>query len=83
MDFRKLLYNFEYVLPLKQESVIYKGELSSKLYGLSEGVIGEVAKILRSAAKLAIKSGEERITMEVIAKCPYVMRKGDDNIDAV
>lgn len=82
-DFRKLLYNFEYVLPLKQESVIYKGELSSKLYGLSEGVIGEVAKILRSAAKLAIRSGEERITMDVIAECPYVMRKGDDNIDAV
>lgn len=82
-DFRKLLYNFEYVLPLKQESVIYRGEISSKLYGLSEGVIGEVAKILRSAAKLAIKSGEERITMDIVAECPYVTRKGDDNIDAV
>lgn len=82
-DFRSLLYNFEYVLPLKQPSEIYKGELAGKLYGLSEGVIGEVAKILRSAAKQAIKTGEERITMDVIAQCPYVMRKEDGNIDSV
>lgn len=76
-DFRKLLYNFEYVMPLRQPSEIYKGEIPGKLYGLSEGVIGEVAKILRSAAKHALKTKEERITMEVIAGCPYVARKGD------
>lgn len=78
-DFRKLLYNFEYVLPLRQGSEIYKGEIPGKLYGLSEGVIGEVAKILRSAAKHAIKTKKERITMEVIAECPYVARKGEAN----
>ncbi|MDD5299416.1 MAG: TniB family NTP-binding protein [Gallionella sp.] len=78
--FRDLLYNFEYVLPLKQSSEIYKGEIASMLYGLSEGVIGEVAKILRSAAKLAITTKVERITLDVIAKCPYVVRNksGDD-----
>lgn len=78
--FKNLLRNFEYVMPLRQPSMLYRGELPGKLYGLSEGVIGEVAKILRSAAKHAIKIGEERITMEVIAECPYVARKG--NADA-
>lgn len=80
-DFKKLLRNFEFVMPLRQPSMIYKGELPGKLYGLSEGVIGEVAKILRSAAKHAIKTGEERITMEVIAGCTYVARKEKQNED--
>lgn len=80
-DFRRLLYNFEYVLPLKQPSEIYKGEIASKLYGLSEGVIGEVAKILRSATKYAIKNQEERISMDVISKCDYVSRKGDVRVE--
>ncbi len=80
-DFRRLLYNFEYILPLKLPSEIYKGEIASKLYGLSEGVIGEVAKILRSAAKQVIKNGEERISMEVITSCPYVSRKGNIDIE--
>lgn len=75
--FRKLLYNFEYVLPLKHASDIYRGEIAAKLYGLSDGVIGEVAKILRSAAKQAIKTKEERITLDLITQCPYVTRKGN------
>lgn len=82
-DFRKLLYNFEFVLPLKQESQIYQGEVPGKLYGLSEGVIGEVAKILRSAAKHAIKTKEERITMAVITDCPHVARRGSGNAESI
>ncbi len=82
-DFRKLLYSFEYVLPLKHPSEIYRGEISSKLYGMSEGVIGEVVKILRSAAKYAIKAKEDRITMDVIADCPYVARKGDSSVESL
>jgi Cdc6-like AAA superfamily ATPase len=75
--FKSLLYNFEFVLPLKNESKIYTGEIARKLYGLSEGVIGELAKILRSAAKHAIKTKVEQITIEVITACPYIARKGD------
>lgn len=82
-DFRRLLYNFEYLLPLQLPSEIYKGEIASKLYGLSEGVIGEVSKILRSAAKYAIQISEERITMDVIANCPYVSRKGDSRVESL
>lgn len=80
-DFKKLLFSFEFVLPLKQDSVIYKGEIAAKLYGLSDGIIGELAKILRSSAKYAITSTEERITLDVIANCPYVSRKMDENLE--
>jgi hypothetical protein len=76
-QFRNLLYNFEYVLPLKHASEIYRGEMPRKLYGLSEGLIGELAKILRSAAKFAIKNKEDRITMTVIENCVHVARHGD------
>lgn len=82
-EFKKLLRSFEYVLPLKQPSDIYKGEIPRKLYGMSEGVIGEVAKILRSAAKHAIKTKEERITLDVISECSYVVRKGDGSVDSI
>lgn len=73
-EYKTLLSNIEHVLPLKQKSEINRGEIAAKLYGMSEGIIGELAKIVRSAAKHAIKTGEERITMKMIAECPYVKR---------
>ena len=79
-NFRRLLKSFEYVLPLKHESEIHKGEISRKLYGLSDGVIGEVSKIIKSAAKYAIENGTEKITMEVLAKCD---RRGEQNSDLI
>lgn len=82
-EFKKLLRSFEYVLPLQLQSEFYRGEIASKLYGMSEGVIGEVVKILRSAAKHAIKTKEERITLEIISECLYVTRKSDGNLDSI
>ncbi|MCG9065634.1 TniB family NTP-binding protein [Laribacter hongkongensis] len=76
-SFRRLLFSFEYTLPLREPSDIYKGELARKLFGMSEGVIGELAKILRSAAQQAISSGVECITPEVIDACPYVSRRAN------
>jgi len=76
VKFRKLLASFEYILPLKKESEIYKGEVAKKLYGLSEGTIGELANIVRSSAKYAIETGEEKITMDVVKNCRFVTNKG-------
>lgn len=74
-DFRRLLVSFESVLPLKKPSVLHKGMLPKKLYGVSEGMIGELAKTLRSAAQHAIKTGVEQITEEVIDECPHVVNR--------
>jgi len=76
-DFRRLLASFEYTLPLKEASSLHKIDLARKLYGMSEGVIGELSQIIRSAAHHAIKTGEEHITSDVIDNCPYVARKSD------
>lgn len=74
-DFRRLLYSFEYILPLREASEIYRGELAARLYGVSDGVIGELATVIRSAAKYAVHKGEEKITMEGIDNCSYLNRK--------
>lgn len=79
--FRRLLYSFEYTLPLKHASDLHKGELARKLFGMSEGVIGELSKIVRSAAQHAIQTATERITPEIIDGCPYVVRKGSQGDD--
>lgn len=76
--YRRLLASFEYILPLKEPSNLHKGELARKLFGMSEGVIGELSKIIRSAAQHAIATGVEHITPEVIDTCPYVARKSDE-----
>ncbi|MDC7714597.1 TniB family NTP-binding protein [Vogesella sp. LYT5W] len=76
-NFRRLLASFEYTLPLKEASSLQKVDLARKLFGMSEGVIGELSNIIRSAAQHAIKTGEERITSDVIDNCPYVTRKSD------
>ena len=81
--FRKLLFSFESVLPLKEESQIYKGELARKLYGQCEGTIGELANIIRSSARYAIETGEEKITMDVVKNCKFLTRKGLDDGETI
>jgi hypothetical protein len=73
--FRAMLASFELVLPLKEQSGLKNRELASKLYGLSGGILGELAQLIRSAAKQAITSGEEKITLDAINNCTYVKRR--------
>lgn len=74
-DFRRLLVSFESILPLKKPSNLSETTLAKYLYGLSEGVIGELATILRSAAELAIMNGTEQITEDILKECKVVKRK--------
>lgn len=74
-EFRRLLASFEYTLPLKEPSNLTDIHTAKKLYGLSEGIIGDLATILRSAAETAIKSGTEQINEEILKSCPAVARK--------
>lgn len=74
-EFRQLLASFESVLPLRQPSNLVARDVAAKIYGLSEGVLGDVAKLIRSAAKMAVGT-TEMITGEVIDNCPHVLRKG-------
>lgn len=80
-EFRHLLFNFESVLPLKHPSGMYTGEIAAKLYGLSEGIMGDLVKILQGAAKLAITTKTEKITLEMIDQCDFVTRNEDEDLD--
>jgi len=80
-DFRRLLASFERTLPLKEASNLSEVTLAKYLYGLSEGIIGSLATILRSAAKKAITSGTEKIDQAILKECQAVSRMNAVNIE--
>jgi hypothetical protein len=82
-DFRKLLASFEYILPLRDESKLASLHLARLIYGLTEGVLGEVARLLRSSAIMAIRSGEEAITEEILKACATSSKPSQDDINAL
>ena len=65
--FVSLLASFERVLPLLERSNLAGRELAFPLFELSKGSIGQLTRVLRRAAVEAIRSGEERITPEILA----------------
>jgi len=71
-EFKRLLLSFEKLLPLKKESNLIENSLSSKILALSDGLIGEVAKILELSTIVAIESGTEKINHKVIDSIDYI-----------
>jgi hypothetical protein len=70
-DYYRLLTSFESIFPLRKPSYLKEDEIALKILSLSEGTIGEIAKILRLAAIDAINSGTEAITIQIINKIKY------------
>ncbi len=71
-DFLRLLASFERMLPLSQPSVLHETALSTKLFSMSEGYIGELSKLLISAGVYAIQSGREKIDESVLKSIGWV-----------
>lgn len=65
-DFSSLLKTFEKTLPLKEPSNLMSKALQDEIHYMSEGVLGEVSEIIREAAVLALRSGKEKITMDIL-----------------
>ena len=63
-DFRRLLRAFEQVLPLRRASDLVQRTLVQFLISASEGLLGEVSRLLTEAAEEAILDGSERIVLE-------------------
>ena len=61
-EWQMLLSSFERILPLRKPSQLAELSLATALLAWSEGTIGELASLLRTAAKAAIETGEECIT---------------------
>jgi Bacterial TniB protein len=66
-EYRKLLASFERMLPLKRPSQLAKAPLATKLLAMTEGTIGELSTLLKSAAIYAVRTGTERIDTSVLA----------------
>jgi len=65
-EFTRLLNTLEAVLPLKKPSSLSDPPMAQRLLAASEGILGEVVTIVTRAAVLAIASGDEAITMEML-----------------
>lgn len=72
MEFKRLLASFEALIPLKKESMLTENSITMKLLVMSDGLIGEVARILELCSIEAIKSGEEKITKEILLNIDYI-----------
>jgi hypothetical protein len=66
-EYRKLLASFERMLPLKRPSHLSREPIATKLLAMTEGTIGELSTLLKSAAIYAVRTGTERIDASVLA----------------
>jgi hypothetical protein len=71
-EYKRLLLSFSRVLPLKKESFLIEESIANKILAISDGLIGEIAKILELSAILAIESGTECITNTIIDNIDFI-----------
>ncbi|MCR9171380.1 MAG: TniB family NTP-binding protein [bacterium] len=71
-DYLRLLATLNKFLLLNEETRLTSPELSKKIFVMSNGVIGEVIKIIKLASIKAIESGTERITLKVLDSVSYI-----------
>ena len=70
-DFLRLLATLDKLLLLKEDSKLASPELSKKIFMMSNGIIGEVIKIIKLSSIKAIELSTERITIKVLDKINY------------
>jgi hypothetical protein len=59
----QLLLSFESVLPLRRPSELRDPKIHQRILSLTEGVLGRICGLLETAAREAIRTGEERICL--------------------
>ncbi len=72
VQYLQFLASYERLLPLERPSGLSTQALAPLIHRLCGEAIGETVKLLKEAAVLAIKSGEERITPELIRSMKVV-----------
>lgn len=71
-DFARLLMSFESTLPLKEASNLHSKKMFSMLYDMSEGMIGELARILEKASVYALKHNREKIDENILNSINFI-----------
>lgn len=80
-EYVNLLATLVSMLPLHKESTILTPKAAEEILVLSQGYIGEIVDIIKSAALYAITSESERITLKEIYECDHTTL-GDVDKDA-
>jgi ATP-dependent Clp protease ATP-binding subunit ClpA len=70
-DWQMLLASFERILPLRKPSQLAELSTATALLAWSEGTIGELASLLRTAAIAAIEAGEECISERLLKRIDW------------
>ena len=65
-EFQRLLASFESILPLREKSSLQQPEVATLIHAFSDGVIGNVHRLLIECATAAIRSGAERIDAQLV-----------------
>ncbi len=71
-DYLRLLVSFERLLPLQNPSNLHSNELSRQLFVMSEGYIGELARLISQAATQAIRNDQEQIDVGLLQSLNWV-----------
>lgn len=71
-EYLRLLASFERLLPLKKPSLLIEPSLATKILSMSEGLIGEISKILELASIMAIETEMEKINKNILNNIDYV-----------
>lgn len=69
-DFVRIVMMFGKLMPLRNPSNLRDEAIIQHLYTHSQGFIGRLSRRLHDACQIAIESGEERITIDVLNKVP-------------
>ena len=65
-DYIRLLMSIETTLPLHKPSLLHKKKVAALLYGMSEGILGELMTIISRAGVMAIQKGKEQIDEDIL-----------------
>lgn len=71
-EYLRLLVTFERAIPLRNPSNLVEGAVADKIYSMTDGYLGEIARLLQDAAVEAIKSGHEQIDKKVLDRLRWL-----------
>ncbi len=72
MELWRFLETLEKFLPLKERSLISESGMASKILSMSEGLIGEMTKVVELAAMMAIETRTEKITKGILDNIDFI-----------
>jgi hypothetical protein len=75
-EYQRLLATLETVLPLRHASHLSEPELANRILAMTEGVLGEIVTVVTRAATLAVSSGAESISVEILNQIGFISPSG-------